>query len=156
MVKSYQAKLRVPDNEKYPQAKDIMSRSIVTMPTDTDIFKAIDLLLSHQISGACVTDETGTLVGFISEKDCLKLIAELAYHENLSGGPVTNYMTRDVLTIDVDMGLVQIADIFATHPYRKLPVLEANRLVGAVRRRDALRAIQEHGKKRNHSFTKPF
>ncbi|MCB1041669.1 MAG: CBS domain-containing protein [Acidobacteria bacterium] len=156
MVKSYQAKLRDPAQDKYPDAADIMSRSFTVLSQDTDIFTAMDVLLTHQISGACVVDEDGKLIGFISEKDCLKIITEAAYHENRAGGAVSNYMSTNVVTIDVSDGLNQIAGLFIANPFRKIPVLNQGRLVGVVRRRDALRAILDHEKKQNHSYEKHY
>ncbi len=156
MVKSYQAKMVSPTQDKYPDAGDIMSRPFVTINQDTEVFKAIDTLLRKQISGACVVDADGKLVGFLSEKDCLRLVAEVAYHDNRTGGPVTNYMSKKVLTVNIDVGLIQISELFTSNPFRKIPVMDGDKLVGVVRRRDVLRAIQSHEKKKNHSFSKAF
>lgn len=154
MVASYQGKLMEPVKETYPITESFMSRSFVTVKPDTDIYEAMDILLENRISGAMVVDDFGTLVGFISEKDCLKLTTSDSYEQSQHGGPVAQYMTRRVVTIHTNMGLAQVAQTFLKHPFRKLPVMERNRLVGVVRRRDVLEAIQDFFGKRTEYMRK--
>ena len=56
-------------------AADIMTRSVVTLSPDMDIYGAVQLLLKKEISGAPVVSPEGRLVGVLSEKDCLKVLA---------------------------------------------------------------------------------
>jgi len=144
MVASYQAKYSEPKRELYPHTGEFMSKSFVTVSPDMDIYKAIEILLKHKISGAAVVDENENMVGFISEKDCLSLVAHDTYDNVLPGGKVSKYMSKGVKTLTVETGLNMVADIFMHTPYRKLPVLdEQGKLVGMVRRRDVLSVIQE-------------
>lgn len=148
MVVSYQGKLSEPGPEVYPHAESFMSTSYMTVSPQTDIYQAMDILLKNQISAAMVVDEFGTLVGIISEKDCLKLATSDSYEQLQPGGPVANYMTSKLVTIDAATGLAEIAQIFLDNPYKKLPVKKQGRLVGVVRRRDVLAAIQDFFGKR--------
>jgi predicted transcriptional regulator len=75
----------------------------------------------------------------LSEKDCLRVFASGAYY-NGAGGQVSDYMTRAVSTIEPDDELFQVADLFMTHSFRRLPVVEGGKLVGQVSRRDVLMA----------------
>ncbi len=148
MVSSYQAKLQTPTREHYPNTGEFMSQSYVPVTPETDIYKAMALLLKHQVTGAPVVDEAHNLVGIVSEKDCLKLAAQDAYQNDLPGGPVRNFMTKDVVAVTPDTGLNQVADIFIKTPYKKLPVVDHGKLVGVVRRRDVLFVLQEFHQKR--------
>ena len=148
MVSSYQGHIQEREREAYPRLRSFMSKSFLKIPADLDIYEAIALILKNQVSGAPVVDENGKLVGIISEKDCLRLATQDSYESNPAGGPVRSYMTTEVLTVSPDMGLNELAHIFVSNPYKKLPVLDNGRLVGVVRRRDALAAIQEFYKKR--------
>ena len=148
MVSSYQGHLREPVREEPPRVEEFMARSFVTVQADMDIYQAMEVILKEKVSGAAVVDEKDRLVGFISEKDCLKLTTMDAYNSLPAGGPVSGYMTPKVITITAEMGMSQVAHIFLQHPYRKLPVVEGKRIVGMVRRRDLLEVIQTHYKSR--------
>lgn len=121
--------------------RDYMSANLVTFTPDMDVLDAIHLLLENNISGAAVIDKRGNIVGFLSEKDCLKVALTASYHEEW-GGKVAEFMNRKVKTVDMDMSLVEVAEMFLDSPYRRFPVMEGNRLVGQISRRDVLKALE--------------
>ena len=143
-----------------PRAADIMVSRVITLRPDTDIFVAIRVLLSRRISGAPVLDARGGLVGLLSEKDCLKLLALGGFHEDdFAGATVADYMTSDVSTIGLDTDIFTIAGLFLRHPYRRLPVVDDGLLVGQVSRRDVLKGIETlretRGKKSYPDYNAP-
>ncbi|MCK4938976.1 MAG: CBS domain-containing protein, partial [Rhodospirillaceae bacterium] len=87
---------------------DIMTSQLVTFTPDTNIHKAIHVLLEKRLSGAPVVDDAGTLVGILSKKDCLKIVFSTSYHQD-RGGSVSEYMSTDVQTLDFDMNLIDTA-----------------------------------------------
>ena len=125
-----------------PVVADFMAIDLFTLSPATDIRDAVDFLLDHAISGAPVVDEKGKLVGIISEKDCLKLLAKGANHE-LPSGTVASFMTRDPRVIPPRMDIYFAAGLFLAQPFRRFPVVDEGQLVGQISRRDILRAIQE-------------
>jgi len=148
MVSSYQAKMQTPSREAYPHTGEFMSKSYVPVTPETDIYQAMKLLLKHQINALPVVDAENNLVGIVSEKDCLKLAAHDAYQNDLPGGPVRTFMTKDVVSVTPETGLGEVIELFMTHPYKKLPVVNHGKLVGVVRRRDVLVVLQEFHQKR--------
>ncbi len=121
-----------------PAASDLMTRKTVTLSPEMSIQAAIALLLKNRISGAPVVDAEKKLVGVLSEKDCLRIFANGAYNI-LPGGVVDHYMSKEVFTIPENADLFTIADTFLKHPFRRLPVVDAEgRLIGQVSRRDVL------------------
>lgn len=122
-------------------ARDYMSTELVTFSPETDIHRAIRVLLERNISGAPVIDGDGALVGVLSEKDCFRVAFGASYHQE-RGGPVAEYMSRDVQAIDADTDIVEVAELFLKSPYRRFPVIADNRLVGQISRRDVLRALE--------------
>ena len=123
-------------------ARDYMSARLVTLSPETDIHRAMKILLKNRISGAPVLDEHGNLVGILSKKDCLKVAFNASYHKEW-GGRVSEYMSRDVKTVDAGTDIVEVAEIFLKGPYRRFPVLSNDRLVGQISRHDVLRALDE-------------
>ncbi len=123
------------------KARDYMSANLVTFETDMDILAAISQLVQKRISGAPVVDKRGNLVGILSEKDCLRVALQASYHAE-SAGAVSEYMHREVKTVDADAGIVEVVRQFLADDYRRYPVMQENRLVGQISRRDALRALE--------------
>ena len=91
-------------------AADIMARSVVTLSPDMDIYGAVQLLLKKEISGAPVVDPEGRLVGVLSEKDCLKVLAGGAL-DGLPEGKVSDYMTRSVESVTPTTSLYDIVHV---------------------------------------------
>lgn len=124
------------------KAEDIMTREVVTFTPETDLYEAMSVLLSRKFSGASVVDSEGTLVGVLSEKDCLRVIAGEVF-DGLPEGRVGDYMSRDLITVSPSTSLFDITALFLNRPIRRLPVVEEDaRLVGQISRRDVLWAIE--------------
>lgn len=122
--------------------KDYMSASLVTFAPDMDVMNAIDVLVKNRISGAPVIDDHGNLIGLLSEKDCMKVAIQAGYYEEL-GGRVADYMTKRVITVESESSVLETAKLFMEKGPRRYPVVEDNRLVGQISRRDVLRALTE-------------
>ena len=121
--------------------KDYMTRTLVTFKPETSVLDAIHVLVKHRIAGAPVVDDAGNLVGMLSELDCLKVALQAGYHGEY-GGPVRDYMTADVKTVNAEMSIVDLAQRFLDSRFRRFPVTDRNRLVGQISRRDVLRALE--------------
>jgi len=121
-----------------PQVRDVMATNLVLLKPSMGICEAIELLLRRKVSGACVVDDDGNLVGILSEKDCLRLFANAAYNQ-LPGGDVKHYMSTDLITIGPDAGIFTAASVFMKHSHRRLPVLDHGKLVGQISRSDVLK-----------------
>lgn len=122
-------------------AEDIMVREVVHFSPETDVYDAIDQFVKHKISGAPVLGTDGSLVGILSEKDCMRLLIDGAYH-GLPAGQVKDFMTQVRQTVNPKTDLLTIAGIFLNGSFRRLPVVENNKLVGLLSRHDVLKAIQ--------------
>ena len=121
--------------------KDIMTKKLITFQPDMRVLAAIESLLKHKISGAPVVNENGNLVGVLSEIDCMSTIIQDLYYSD-SGGSVEDFMSTEITTVNSEMGLVDLAEIFQKKHFRRLPVVDNGILVGQVSRRDVLKAIQ--------------
>jgi len=124
------------------KARDYMSRHLVTFTPEMEVIHAVGILVEKRISGAPVLDRLGNLVGMLSEKDCMRIALAAGYYGEW-GGRVGEYMHSPVATIDADMPIVEVAQLFAEREYRRYPVTEDARLVGQISRSDVLRALQE-------------
>lgn len=123
-------------------ARDCMNRNISSLRPDDDVLTAVRVLVTNQISGAPVIDNIGNLLGMITEKDCMEIALQAGYHGEL-GGKVSDFMSTDVVTVDTETPVIEIAEHFATRNFRRLPVLESGRVVGVVSRRDVLWLLEK-------------
>lgn len=122
-------------------AKDFMTTEIVTLTPRMDVLDAMRMLADHRISGAPVVDTQGNVVGMLTERDCLRTVVVASYHGERSHGPVKEFMSRDVHSVNADTSLLDLADLFVKIQYRSYPVLKDNRLLGVISRQDVIRAI---------------
>lgn len=126
--------------ESIPTVREFMSTNLITVQPNTDIFVALARLLDHKISGAPVikeVDQERRLVGILTEKDCMSVIANGAFYD-LPTGKVSDYMSQVVVTIRPEVDIFAAADLFIRNPYRRIPVVENEALIGVVSRRDVL------------------
>ncbi len=120
--------------------KDYMAESLLTFKPDMDVMEAIHLLCEKGYSGAPVLDNLGNIIGILSEHDCLKVAIHSSYHGVL-GGKVADFMSKDPVTVESELSILEVAKMFLDKPYRRYPVVEDNRLIGLISRTDVLRAI---------------
>jgi CBS domain-containing protein len=105
-----------------------------------EILRAVHILLKNDIAAAPVVDETGQLIGILTERDCMKVVLNSGYHSEY-GGQVSEYMSKDVATIAANDSIVNVAKLFFGQSFHRYPVLENGKLVGQISRRDVLRAL---------------
>ena len=121
---------------------DYMASDLVSFAPGDDIIEAVRVLLARQLSGAPVVDQSGQMVGILSQKDCFAIVYNTAYHQDW-GGQVQQYMSRKVEHLDANCTVVDAADRFLHSNFRRFPVLRAGQVVGLISRHDILRALDE-------------
>ena len=126
---------------KLPVVRDYMDRHVATLRPESDILNAVGFLLDKQVTGAPVVDKSGRLVGILTEKDCLRVVAA-GVDGDLPRGNVATFMTPNPETIPPDMNVYFVAGLFLKRDFRRFPVVEDGKLVGAITRFDILRVIR--------------
>ena len=143
------------------RAHQIMTRKLITVKADTPILEAANVMLQHHISGLPVVDDTGGLIGIVSEGDFMRRSEigtqgpRIRWLDFLMGAgksaldfvrehgrKVGEIMTRDDLfTATEDMPLEEIVRLMERQNVKRLPVVRGDTLVGIVTRSDLLRAV---------------
>jgi CBS domain-containing protein len=131
-------------------ARDIMTSRPVALRFDASITDAIQVLLRRDISGVPVVDSAGELVGILSERDCLRVMAVGEYNaaDHDRARLVAEFMNPPEYTVSPEVGIYSLADFFLTHHERRLPVIERGKLIGLISRRDVLKGIRQMIRKR--------
>ena len=125
--------------------REFMSTDVVTLKPDMDVLQAIHVLLRHKISGAPVVDTGGGLVGMLTERDCMRVALDAAFHQQ-SGGTVADFMVTDVVTVPAEEAIIDTVRRFYAGDYLRYPVVDGTGLVGVISRSDAMRVIGEYWK----------
>ena len=131
-------------------ARDLMTTSLLVFRPEQTILEVIEALIKRRVSGAPVVDDQGRLVGVVSELDCLRMLAsdEFYFEQQEEGALVSQFMSSGGRTIPPDLGMYAISHYFLTSPIRRLPVVENEKLIGQVSRRDVLRGMEAMSRKR--------
>ena len=133
------------------QVRDVMTRDVFTVGPDTSAKYAAEVLAEHGFAALPVVDDDYRLVGIVAEVDLLRdrLPADPRLHlrrdrpapETPPPLLVRGVMTPTVRSVDAGADVADLARLFVDERIRSVPVLEHQRLVGIVSRRDLLRAL---------------
>jgi len=118
---------------------DYMTKNLITFSPDQSILQIMEQFIQYGISGGPVIDATGKLVGIISEADCMKQISDSRYFNMpILNKQVSHFMTSKVQTISHNASIFEAASIFHSNSRRRLPVLNNDKLVGQISRKDVV------------------
>jgi len=112
-------------------AKDIMTKDIITVSPTMSVKALAMTLIKNQISGAPVARKDGKIVGVVSEAD---IVAK-------KGKDVRSIMSKKVISVAENTPIEQIAQLMTTHAIKRLPVMNGESIVGIVSRADIVSAI---------------
>jgi len=125
--------------------RDYMSRNVVKLRPEMEILRAVHELIDMRVSGAPVVDDGDTVVGMLTERDCMKVVLNAAYHQE-HGGLVKEFMATDIEVLDPELSIVDAAKNFYEKTYLRYPVVDEGRLIGVISRSDIMRAMGAYWK----------
>lgn len=148
------------------KASDVMVSDVITVGPDASVMDVAEILLAHRISGVPVVDGNGDLVGIVSEGDLMRRtesgterqrswwLEALTGTQTLAADYVKSHarkvkdvMTRNVITASPDMPLAEIATLLETNAIKRVPIVEAGKVVGIISRANLLQALASLRKK---------
>ena len=138
-IKSFQGQqeLRVKSKAKTLLVEDIMSRNLIVFKPNETIHEVMSKFIKYRISGGPVVNEKGDLIGVISEADCMKEVSESRYFNlPILDKSVSKFMTTKVDTIEASKTIFEAASDFFKTSRRRFPVLDNEKLVGQISRKD--------------------
>lgn len=144
-------------------AKDIMEEKVISITPETDISRAVEILLNNHINGVPVVDENGTLKGILCQSDLIfqqktislppiltfldgiiplssskKLENEM---KKVAAGTVAQAMVPDPVTVGPDTPVSEIAAMMVEKHFHTIPVVQDGKLLGIVGKEDVLKTL---------------
>lgn len=151
-------------------ARDVMTRSVVSVGPDTPLLDVYRLFVAEQIHGAPVVDEEELLIGVISSSDLLRAADEERdtavassdylrdlvefsgpdwgkglsdFQNRLAAVTVADVMTPTAVTVRPDTPVAEVARILRQHQVHRVWVEDEGRVCGVVSTFDLLPLIEK-------------
>ncbi len=128
-----------------------MRRNVATISASASLEEARSMMHGKNVRQLPVTDENGTLLGIVSDRDIreatlpvglLPGYSEKEMEDMLSGTPVEKVMTRKVVTATIHDSLEDVIVLLHDFRIHALPVVDdAGRVAGIITRTDVLEAF---------------
>ena len=127
----------------------IMKQEVYTVSEETSIRDALHLITEKKISGVPVTDGSQNLIGFLSDGDILRFLADVeplfinasALQElpnfeertkELMAMQVRDIAKKQVISVGAEMELGEVCQILTENHIKKAPVLENGKMIGII------------------------
>ncbi|MCP4021119.1 MAG: CBS domain-containing protein [Desulfobacteraceae bacterium] len=144
-------------------AKDIMTKDVITVSCDTDVSKAVKILLKSHINGVPVVDDHGKLKGILCQSDLIfqqkkipvppiftildgiiplssskKLEEEF---QKMAAFKVSQAMVENPVSVTPDTPISEIASLMVEEHFHTIPVVEGKKLAGIIGKEDILKVL---------------
>ena len=141
--------------------RSAMTKDPFTIDPDAPLATAVDVMRARSLRHLPVVDDSGQLIGIITDRDLRHAALAPALAEFLPAGTrwrlrhagemleslrVRDAMTWGVVTTRPDAPLAEAALLMSERRVGSLPVVEQGRLVGMLTERDVLAALGREGK----------
>ncbi len=126
----------------------IMNTYLMTIPPDTSLQKAKEIIDEKRINHLLVVDKNGDLIGIVSDRDIKQTSASpataLSVHELnylLTQLTAEQIMSKKIITISPGTTIERAALIMQKNRINALPVIEDEKLVGIITSSDVMRVL---------------
>jgi CBS domain-containing protein len=116
------------------------SHEIITIGPEQTLQEVINKLIQHNIGALPVLDETGKLVGIISERD---IVRQMNGSIQVDQTAVREIMTRRVIVGVPQDDVISVAHTMTENRFRHLPIVDGDRLIGIISIGDILKAQRD-------------
>ena len=144
-------------------ARDIMTRNVVTVKKDQPISDLSKLFIENHFNGVPVLDDAGKVIGVVTQSNLIEqnknlhiptvialfdavlfLESEKKFESDvkkLTGSKIEDIYHKNPITVSPDTELSEITTLMAEKDVHTLPVLESDKLVGIIGKKDVIRAM---------------
>ena len=133
------------------KVKDVMRSSVVTLGAEDNLSVADDVMTMGRIRHLPVVDDHRRVVGIVTQRDLYKAaissvlgFTKAKEHEWLGKITVSDVMTKNVTTIDMDASMTDAVDKMLSKKFGCVPVTDKEGcLVGLLTESNCLRCFRD-------------
>lgn len=125
------------------KVRSCMDESILPLSPDTPLIVATSALCRNKLTGLPVVDAHMKVIGFLSEQDCIGKVLNESFY-GYSDATVKDVMKSELVTIDPETSIIDLAQDMKSNRPRVYPVVENGKLLGVISRTDVLMALKRH------------
>ncbi len=108
---------------------EVMTKNLVKVSAASLVADAAKKMLLEDVGTVLVTDN-GRLKGIVTDRQIATRV--IGAGKDASKVKVSDFMTRNPVTCSPDMGICDAAKIIGENRYRRIPVVESEKLVGII------------------------
>ena len=145
------------------KAEDIMETNVICVFPDTEISRAVEILLNNHINGVPVVNEKKELLGILCQSDLifqqktlpippiftiLDSIIPLSSSKKLeetlkkiSATTVDQAMIKNPVAVSSDTPVSEIASLMVEKHFHTIPVVDGKKLIGIIGKEDILKTL---------------
>ncbi len=145
------------------KAEDIMETNVICVFPDTEISRAVEILLNNHINGVPVVNEKKELLGILCQSDLifqqktlpippiftiLDSIIPLSSSKKLedtlrkiSATTVDQAMIKNPVAVSSDTPVSEIASLMVEKHFHTVPVVDGKKLIGIIGKEDILKTL---------------
>jgi CBS domain-containing protein len=111
------------------ELSEIMTAGVITSPPEADAVSVAGLMRDHRVGSVVIVDQGDSPVAMVTDRD----LAVRAFAESANAGAsIGDFASRPLVCGEPAMELEEAAALMVQHRVRRLPVVDAGRLVGIV------------------------
>ena len=110
------------------KVRDVMVKAPVTLPANATIHEAATAMDRSAVGAVVIIDDQRP-IGIVTDRD---LVTRALARRMPPDARVDGVMSGGVVCVDSEAELSQLAAVLAVHPFRRVPVVEQDRMVGMV------------------------
>jgi signal-transduction protein with cAMP-binding, CBS, and nucleotidyltransferase domain len=123
-------------------AKDIVEKEFLSLSRETTALEAARQMKAKRHGYAIVASSAGSPEGIVTEWDYLsKIVAEGRDPSHVKLGDI---MTSDLVSVDANVGLDQVAELMAHKGIRRVLVLKDRKVIGVITAAIMLSRLKEY------------
>jgi signal-transduction protein with cAMP-binding, CBS, and nucleotidyltransferase domain len=123
-------------------AKDIVEKEFLILSREATALEAARQMKAKRHGYAIIASSTGNPEGIVTEWDYLsKIVAE---GEDPSHVTLGDIMTSDLVSVDANVGLDQVAELMAHKGIRRVLVLKDHKVIGVITAAIMLSRLKEY------------
>src|SRR5690625_22128 len=135
-VKGFIGENRLKQTIGLPTAKDFMQQEVITFQRTRKLTEAIEKMKGKSVDSLFVTNQANEWIGLVTLQDVQE-------HDGDKARTVEDIMQTDIETLDADDVVTDAAKIFQHQNISAIPVLDGNKLIGAVTQPSLIRGLAQ-------------